>query len=253
MIINAPKAGDIPALRALFKQAFDDTDAWLDGFFTTAFSPSRCRAVWENGKPLAALYWFDFSEGDKKIAYLYAIATDEAERGKGLCTSLMKDTHEHLSRLGYAFAVLVPAKESLFAFYGKMGYTPFSPIRYITARAEKGACALRSLSVEEYARLRRALLPEGGIIEENACLDLLAMDHGLYAVKNTVLAARKEGDSLFATELLGDSSLCPAILHALSCQEGTFRTSGGDTPFAMYHPLSESAGDPPRYFGLSLG
>ena len=38
MIIKAPQVSNIPALRALWKDAFGDTDTVLDAFFQTAFS-----------------------------------------------------------------------------------------------------------------------------------------------------------------------------------------------------------------------
>ena len=33
----------IPGLRELWKKAFGDTDEFLDLFFSTAYSPDRCR------------------------------------------------------------------------------------------------------------------------------------------------------------------------------------------------------------------
>ena len=93
MIIDAPRVCHIPLLRELWKEAFGDTDAWLDTFFNTAFSLSRCRAVIENNEIIAALYWFDCEAYAQPVAYLYAIATKESHRGKGLCRLLMENTH----------------------------------------------------------------------------------------------------------------------------------------------------------------
>ena len=45
MIFESPDRGRIPALRALWKEAFGDTDLFLDGFFEYGFSPNRCRCV----------------------------------------------------------------------------------------------------------------------------------------------------------------------------------------------------------------
>ena len=59
MIIDAPRKEDIPRLRQLWQQAFGDTDAFLDGFFNTGFSPDRCRCLQADGVLAAALYWFD--------------------------------------------------------------------------------------------------------------------------------------------------------------------------------------------------
>ena len=59
MTIDSPKIDQLPQLRALWKEAFGDTDAYLDSFFTLGFSPERCRCVTEDGQVSAALYWFD--------------------------------------------------------------------------------------------------------------------------------------------------------------------------------------------------
>ena len=100
MIINQPQSSHIPALRQLWKQAFGDPDAFLDGFFETGFSPDRCRCIMLDQQILAALYWFDCTWNGKKIAYLYAVATDLQYRGNGLCRALMENTHLHLKFLG---------------------------------------------------------------------------------------------------------------------------------------------------------
>ena len=55
MNIDVPRKGQIPALRALWREAFGDSDAFLDTFFATGFSPDRCRCIVEGGEAQAAL------------------------------------------------------------------------------------------------------------------------------------------------------------------------------------------------------
>lgn len=124
MRIDKPTKDAIPALRALWKEAFLDTDAFIDLFFRTAFSPDRCRCITEGEEILAALYFFDAEADGRRIAYLYAIAARKAHRGKGLCRMLMEDTHRYLFREGYAGALLVPGSASLFAFMKKWATRP---------------------------------------------------------------------------------------------------------------------------------
>ena len=118
----------IPKLRELWKKAFGDTDAFLDIFWQWAYDPNRCRYITMEGTPAAALYWFDCeildstSSALRKVAYIYAVATDPKYRGQGLCHKLMEETHRHLERHGYDGAILVPGSESLYDFYGGMGY-----------------------------------------------------------------------------------------------------------------------------------
>ena len=100
MKIDAPSATHIPHLRSLWKEAFGDTDAFLDAFFGAAFSPDRCRCIIADDRPIAALYWFDCTWQGKKVAYIYAVATDLQCRGQGLCRALMENTHPYLKFQG---------------------------------------------------------------------------------------------------------------------------------------------------------
>ena len=102
MTIDAPKPFHLPSLKALWKEAFGDTDAFLDTFEKSAFSYHRCRCVTDGDTGAAALYWFDCSYEEGRIAYLYAIATAKSHRGRGLCRALMEDTHKHLKKMGYS-------------------------------------------------------------------------------------------------------------------------------------------------------
>ena len=114
----------IPGLRDLWKKAFGDTDEFLDLFFSTAYAPDRCRCIARGDAVQSVLYWFDCELAGQKMAYIYAVVTDSARRGQGLCRTLLADTHRHLAQQGYQAALLVPAEESLRAMYRKLGYEP---------------------------------------------------------------------------------------------------------------------------------
>ncbi|MBE6595471.1 MAG: GNAT family N-acetyltransferase [Ruminococcaceae bacterium] len=251
MIIDTPQKAHAPALRALWQEAFGDSDAFLDTFAKTAFSPARCRVLLLDDAPVAGLYWFDCLCRGQRIAYLYAIATAKAFRGRGLCRALMEDTHRHLTAAGYAGAVLVPGAPTLFQLYEKMGYTVCSCVAEIAPQAAVEPAGLREIDTDTYAALRRQFLPEGGVLQEAESLAFLQAQASLYAGEHFVLAARREGASLRGLELLGDPGAAPAILTALGCSKGHFRTSGNGRPFAMYHPLDDAV-PPPTYFGLAF-
>lgn len=248
MIIKAPTCDQAPALRRLWQQAFGDTEAYLDDFWAAAFSPERCRIVDENGEVAAALYWLDCACRGKKLAYLYAVATDKAFRGRGLCHRLMDATHAQLKEAGYAGAVLVPGSESLFRLYEGMGYRPFGGIRESTAAAKDPAIALRRAEACEYAALRRTLLPQGGVLQEGETLAFLQTQVSFYAGDGFVFAAAVEGNHAFIPELLG-SVPAEYIAAALGVKTVTCRAPG-DAPFAMYLPFGSDA--PPAYFGFAL-
>ena len=251
MTIDRPATNQIPALRQLWKQAFGDEDAFLDLFYRVGFSPDRCRCVTLDKLPVAALYWFDALWEGRKLAYLYAIATDRAHRGKGLCKALMEDTHRLLKKLGYAACLLVPAEGSLFDFYGSMGYRTVSALREFTTRAGDAPVALTPIGPEEYASLRKKMLPEGSVLQEGDTLAFLSAQAAFYKGDRLLLIAQRNGEQLFVPELLGDPGCAPAVLKALNAEKGTFRTPGRDKPFAMGLSLTETP-LPDTYFGLAL-
>ena len=241
----------IPGLRALWKIAFGDTDAFLDSFFSTAYSAQRCRCIFDGDFPAAVLYWFDCHLNSEKYAYIYAVATHPDYRGKGLCRSLMADTHAILKNAGYAGAVLVPQKESLRAMYAGMGYRDFGGLTEVAVQAGTAPVSLQAIGPEEFAALRRTRIPENGILQEGENLRFLAQQMQFYAGEDFLMAAWSEDGVLHAVEYLGTAESIPGILHAMAMSRGIFRMPGDTVPFAMFHPLVESIPQP-EYFGFAF-
>ena len=101
MTIDAPQAAQVAQLRALWQEAFGDTDAFLDAFYHTAFCPERSRCVMVEGKVVAAVYWFPCSCDGRKVAYIYALATAKAHQGHGYGRKLMSAVRELLAEQGF--------------------------------------------------------------------------------------------------------------------------------------------------------
>ena len=247
MTIDMPRPGQIAGLRELWKEAFGDSDAFLDGFFATGFSPTRCRVLDWNGRCAAALYWFDCSIEGKKLAYIYAVATLEDFRGKGFCRQLMEKTHRDLQASGYAGCVLVPGSRALFGLYEKLGYTAFCPMQTENVAAAGAPLPLKAVSPDQYSRLRVALLPERGV--EQTGMEYLATFTRLYTAENCLFSVAQEGCTAYFQEFLGDTAQLPRILSTLGAEEGSFRLYGTGAPWAMYYSLEETV-DIPGYFGL---
>ena len=249
MEIRFPSDHHIPGLRRLWKQAFGDTDEYLDLFFGAAYSGDRSLCAMDGDRVAAALYWLDCEYEGGKLAYLYAVATDAAYRGRGLCRKLTERTHRILKDRGYAGAVLVPAQPELFAMYGKLGYRICTSVSEWTAGAG-GSAALTELTAAEYALRRRKLAPPGAVLQEGATLDLLAAMGKFYAGDGALLTAVRDGDSVWVPELLGDRSKSGGIVAALGGDRGKFRGPGQEIPFAMYCSLDGSPA--PAYLGFAL-
>ncbi len=242
---------DTAALKRLWMQAFGDPEEVPDAFFFTAFSPARHRAIWEEGIPVSALYWFDCSCQGSRFAYIYAVATDSAFRGQGYAGRLLEDTHKQLTQEGYAGAVLVPGEPWLFDFYQKYGYRVFSTVREFTCKQGKQPVDLWPLDSACYAKQRQKYLPAEGILQEGAALDFLQIHADFYGGNDFLLAASRQSDTLVVHELLGNLEAAPGILAALRIPEGRFRTPGSDRDFAMLLPLRNDC-PMPSYFGLAL-
>lgn len=252
MRIDIPSPDNIPGLRALWHEAFGDTDEFLDIFFATAFSPRRCRCITDGRDVVAALYIFDCEYDHRRIAYIYAVATAASHRGRGLCRTLMDETHRQLKDLGYAGCILVPGSEGLFGLYRKIGYTVCSRIGSLETAADSTPINIRTISQDEYAALRRHYLPRGGVIQENENLAFLASQASFYAGDDFVLAVQKRKDTLYSPELLGNIDRAPGIVRALGCSRGKFRIPGESEPFAMYLPLCDKNINAPSYFGIAF-
>ena len=249
MIIDRPK--DTAPLRQLWQQTFGDTEEFLDIFFSVTYSPERCRCLYAHGQLAAALYWFDCHWEGKKLAYLYAVATDNAFRGQGFCRALIENTHAHLRENGYHGAILVPNGADLFGLYHKLGYRTCSFMSTFFSKAAGDPIPLQTISKEEYAALRREKLPADGVIQEGEALTLLDAYSRFYKGDGLLLTAYPENGKLRVGELLGDPAAAPGILTALGYPEGYFRTPGNEIPFAMYYPLTEDTATP-KYLGLAL-
>lgn len=250
MTIDYPTQAQLPQLRRLWRTAFGDSDAFLDGFYATGYSPRRCRWLNVDGQVAAGLYWFDGQCDGQTVAYLYAVATAPEYRHRGLCRALLEDAHHLLASSGYAAALLVPDGDVLRQMYAGFGYRNWGGKQEWSCQPGSTPLPLRQITPEVYAQLRRQWLPSGAVIQEGSSLAYLATFAQFFAGEGVLLAAARRGDSLQAMELLGDPDAAPGILRTLGCSSGTF-SAPGDTPFAMCLPLKDSF---PHfgYFGLDL-
>ena len=250
MRISFPRTEDIPKLKELWKEAFGDTDSFIDLFFSIAYSPDRCRCSFDGDIPVSVLYWFDSTCRGEKIAYIYAVATRKEYRGRGHSSSLIKDTHDLLRSEGYVGALLVPVNEGLVDFYSRLGYERRTTVKELEA-LPYGDAFIREIDSLEYANLRRGYLPEGSVIQEGISLEFLSKQLKFYTGDGFLLAAGIHRGVLEAKEFLGEVTLTPAIVNSLGCKKGIFRTVGDGRDYSMFIGLTENA-TPPEYFGFAF-
>lgn len=251
MIFENPTKEQIPQLLKLWKAVFGEWNGFWETFLETGFSPQRCRCVLEDNRIIAALTWLDCSCHGQKMAYVYAVVTDPAHRGNGLCRQLLADTHKFLKARGYSAVLLVPADEGLRTMYEKLGYCTCTFVEEFDAVAGSLPVSLRAIGAEEFSQLRRRFLPSSGVVQEQENLAFLSRQAQFYAGDDFLLTAYSEEAQLTAMELLGNKAAAPGILRELTCQNGHFRCPGGEIPFAMIHPLTENV-TIPAYFGFAF-
>lgn len=250
MTFDYPTPAQVPILKQLWQTAFGDTEEFLENFFSTAFSPLRCRVALSEEKTVGMLYWFEITCQDQKMAYLYAVATHPDHRGQGVCRRLMENTRQLLKSQGYTGILLVPQTEKLRAMYTAFGYRDCTTVSETFCACADAPVDIHQIDAMEYARLRRLSLPEQGVIQEGEGLRFLDTQIQFYRGTDFLLAGQiLEEDTFFGAELLGSVAACPGILKALGCSQGTFRTPGDKLPFAMFLPLAENAAIP-EYFAF---
>ena len=255
MIIKSSSETDIPALRQLWKQAFGDPDSLLDGFFSTAYAPERSLCAWEDRQLVGMVYWFPHSWQRRKVAYAYAVATDQNYRNRGVCHQLMAALRDRLQGLGYYGILLVPADAGLAEFYRRMGYRDACGMRSLMRPAAPAPGEkVQKITWREYERLRMERLPEGSLIPGPEVYRYLNTYLGFYRWDAGILcAAREVADQervLRVQEFFGDAEQLPAVAAAMGCRTVSFRLPG-EASFGMFIHLTEET-EMPKYFGLPM-
>ena len=236
--IRAPRWEEVPALEAIWREAFpEDTEGEIGDFFALGFAPERSLALYRQDRPLSMLYWFDGVWGGGSFAYLYAVATSRAERGRGYSSRLVEAACERLTKSGYDGALLVPAEPELFRFYGKLGFSPCCP-RQRMAVSDTGG--LTPLTPREYEAFRKSFLKPGDGVLVGPALDYFGADGEFYEGPEGVLAVEEPPEpGAAAAEGFG---------RAVTAAPG--ETPGADT--AMFRPLGPGVQAPERFF-MTLG
>lgn len=131
MQLRKAQQEDIPALYALWQAAFGDEKETVDLFFDTCFQPQNTLVAVCDGRVRSVVYLLrnTLQNGKEQFtaSYIYAAATEEDYRGRGLMRTLLEYTAETERARGTDFLYLVPASAHLFRYYEKCGFrTAFS-------------------------------------------------------------------------------------------------------------------------------
>lgn len=161
---------DLPGIAALWSEAFGDSPEAVSSFFK-ALPDCISFVALEEGQVVSMVHALPQTlraGADLPAAYIYAVATLPAHRGRGLCRELLNFAEDELRKRGFACTVLTPGEPSLFAFYRDLGYTaaftrnrtvfsggtPIPAAEYLTLRERllTGPHMVYDLRTLEYAR-----------------------------------------------------------------------------------------------------
>lgn len=238
---------DVPQLRSLWKEAFGDSDAFLDLFFGAVFPTCDAFCAREEETVCAMLFALPqvlaCGEQEEKAAYLYAVATKEAWQKQGLCSKLLQYSVKKLRAKGVFCIYLACHTPALAAFYEKRGFCG-KELTETAVSLPKPEGETTVISAVDYAGLRETLLFDSLHIRyPKAAFDLLqgAVFYRLQTRGTFGCACVENGRIL---ECLPDERVLPALAAALGQQP--MRMPDGVPQFMVYEKA------PPFYAAFSL-
>ena len=122
-IIRTAEKGEESALRALWRDIFEDEEEVIDYFFKSQYKQENTAVALCGGRPVSM--GFILPTGLLKIpeaesvpcAMIYGLATDKAHRGRGYAGNVARKLMEIARAGGYSHVVLHPANDGLFGYY----------------------------------------------------------------------------------------------------------------------------------------
>ena len=215
---------DLPAITALWGEAFGDGPEAVS-FFFESFPDCLSYVAEAHGEIAAMVHALpQVLSPDIPAAYVYAVATAKAHRGKGLCRALMAFAETDLKQRGFHCCVLTPGEPSLFRFYEKQGYVvAFTRTRTVFPGGEP-------ISAADYVRLRAQILTVPHMVYDLRTLEYAAKVYGLtfYRTAAGIAAAGEH----YTAEVLPEDA--------------------GGAPFAMIKWLAAEKPLKNAYLGLPL-
>ncbi len=118
--------------RRLWKEVFGDSDEFISSFMEHHYSEEQMLYIEENGILLSMLHLIPFDMYGAPVAYMYAVATADKARGKGLATSLIHRAIERAKNDGMEAIVTLPADKGLNSFYSQFGFKGRYAVKFET-------------------------------------------------------------------------------------------------------------------------
>lgn len=169
-MITFAETSHIASAKRLWQQAFGDTEEAANYYFSHLHQNANMLIDTENGSLAAMLTMLPLELHHNgrvcNARYIFAVATDEKYRSRGISTRLIEYAHDYMANNGADFSVLTPASETLFDFYAKRGYERafFVNKRSVSvccAREIAQKCKLSPCNAGEYYDIRMTSCKNG--------------------------------------------------------------------------------------------
>ena len=118
--------------RRLWKEVFGDSDEFITSFIKSFYSEENMLCIERDSRVVSMLHVVPFELDGKKVAYIYAVATDADARGQGLATKLIRQAIEKTKAEGYKAVFTLPADEGLREFYSRFGFKGRYAVKFET-------------------------------------------------------------------------------------------------------------------------
>ncbi|MEG1719365.1 MAG: GNAT family N-acetyltransferase [Clostridia bacterium] len=125
-MIRYAKKSDIPALKALWKEIFNDTNEYIELFFDSIKIQTQALVYETDNTIIGMLFFTDYDvkidSTIKKASYISGIGITETERRKGLMQVLLNNALDILEKRNTDYALLIPATTELYKTYHNFGF-----------------------------------------------------------------------------------------------------------------------------------
>ncbi len=118
-----------PLAKALWKEAFSDTDAFIDWYFANKVLDGHSLCMFEDGKLISIVHMIPYTiriQGKPvKSAFISGVATSLSRRGEGLMRTMLLESLGLLRQRGIIITHLYPFSH---AFYENFGWTAYTHV-----------------------------------------------------------------------------------------------------------------------------
>ena len=160
---------DHSQVKTLWRDVFGDSAESIDFYFSNRHENQNMLVADVDGVIAGMLtmlpLMLGFGREIRPGRYIYAVATAPTYRKQGISTQLLVYCHTYMAKNNETAAVLTPASESLFSFYGKRGYeTVFYNNRITLPSSGLPVCPQDAVctlcTVEDFYRIRGAFFSD---------------------------------------------------------------------------------------------